>query len=82
MPISRNISDKLKSSSWIRKMFEEGLQMKQKYGAENVFDLSLGNPVVEPPEEVRLAIKSVAMILARDSTAICLMQDCMTLGKK
>ena len=60
MPISRNISDKLKSSSWIRKMFEEGLQMKQKYGAENVFDLSLGNPVVEPPEEVRLAIKSVA----------------------
>ena len=60
MPISRNISDKLKSSSWIRKMFEEGLQMKQKYGAENVFDLSLGNPVVEPPEEVRRAIKSVA----------------------
>ena len=58
MPISRNISDKLKSSSWIRKMFAEGLQMKQKYGAENVFDLSLGNPVVEPPEEVRQAIKS------------------------
>ena len=60
MPISKKISDRLKSSSWIRKMFEEGLQMKQKYGAENVFDLSLGNPVVEPPEEVRLAIKSVA----------------------
>ena len=60
MPIARNISDKLKSSSWIRKMFEEGLQMKQKHGAENVFDLSLGNPVVEPPEEVRQAIKSVA----------------------
>jgi len=40
MPISQKISDKLKSSSWIRKMFEEGLQMKQKYGAENVFDLS------------------------------------------
>ena len=58
MPISQKISDKLKSSSWIRKMFEEGLQMKQKYGADNVFDLSLGNPVVEPPEEVRQAIKS------------------------
>lgn len=58
MPISRNISAKLKSSSWIRKMFEEGLQMKQKYGAGNVFDLSLGNPVVEPPTEVRQAIKS------------------------
>ena len=58
MPISQKISDKLKSSSWIRKMFEEGLQMKQKYGAGNVFDLSLGNPVVEPPTEVRQAIKS------------------------
>jgi len=58
MPISQKISAKLKSSSWIRKMFEEGLQMKQKYGADNVFDLSLGNPVVEPPEEVRQAIKS------------------------
>jgi aspartate aminotransferase len=58
MPISQIISDKLKSSSWIRKMFEEGLQMKQKYGADNVFDLSLGNPVVEPPEELRQAIKS------------------------
>ena len=58
MPISRNIRDKLKSSSWIRKMFEEGLQMKQKYGASNVFDLSLGNPVIEPPREVRQAIKS------------------------
>ena len=58
MPISQNISAKLKSSSWIRKMFEEGLQMKQKYGADNVFDLSLGNPIVEPPKEVRQAIKS------------------------
>jgi aspartate aminotransferase len=58
MPISQKISAKLKSSSWIRKMFEEGLQMKQKYGADNVFDLSLGNPVVEPPEEVLQAIKS------------------------
>jgi aspartate aminotransferase len=60
MPISQKISAKLKSSSWIRKMFEEGLQMKQKYGADNVFDLSLGNPVIEPPEEVRQAIKSAA----------------------
>ncbi len=57
MPISQKISAKLKSSSWIRKMFEEGLQLKQKYGADNVFDLSLGNPVFEPPEEVRQAIK-------------------------
>ena len=60
MPISHNVNDKLEKSSWIRKMFEEGLRMKQEHGAENVFDLSLGNPVVEPPEQVRQAIRSAA----------------------
>jgi aspartate aminotransferase len=60
MSISRKINDKLKSSSWIRKMFEEGLRMKKEHGADNVFDLSLGNPVIEPPEEVLKAIKSAA----------------------
>ncbi|MDG1842977.1 MAG: pyridoxal phosphate-dependent aminotransferase, partial [Nitrospinaceae bacterium] len=60
MPISQKISDKLKSSSWIRKMFEEGLRMKKEYGAKNVFDLSLGNPVIEPPEKVLQAIKLAA----------------------
>jgi len=37
--------------SWIRRMFEEGIALKQRYGEENVFDLSLGNPVMEPPPE-------------------------------
>jgi aspartate aminotransferase len=60
MSISRKINDKLKSSSWIRKMFEEGLRMKKEHGADNIFDLSLGNPVIEPPEEVLKAIKSAA----------------------
>ncbi len=41
-------------------MFEEGLRMKQEFGANNVFDLSLGNPVVEPPSQVKQAIKSAA----------------------
>lgn len=36
---------------WIRRVFEEGLELKARIGAENVFDLSLGNPVVEPPVE-------------------------------
>jgi aspartate aminotransferase len=38
-------------------MFEEGSELKQRYGAENVFDLSLGNPVMEPPEEFNQAMK-------------------------
>ena len=60
MQISHNVSDKLEKSSWIRKMFEEGLRMKQEHGVDNVFDLSLGNPVVEPPEQVCQAIASAA----------------------
>jgi len=32
-------------------MFEAGIALKAQYGDDNVFDLSLGNPVVEPPEE-------------------------------
>ena len=33
-------------------MFEEGIRLKTEFGEENVFDLSLGNPVVEPPQEL------------------------------
>jgi aspartate aminotransferase len=46
--------------SWIRKMFEEGSALKQRYGAENVFDLSLGNPVIEPPPEFDQELKRLA----------------------
>ncbi len=41
-------------------MFEEGAILKQRYGAESVFDLSLGNPVMEPPAEFRQELKKLA----------------------
>lgn len=54
------IADKMvtlvKNSSAIRAMFEEGKIMAAKYGAENVYDFSLGNPNVPAPEEVKQAI--------------------------
>ncbi len=50
MAVSRRIKDNLERSSWIRRMFEEGLKLKKEFGADNVFDFSLGNPDVEPPE--------------------------------
>jgi aspartate aminotransferase len=56
MAISQKVSGFMEKSSWIRKMFEEGIKLKQEFGEENVFDLSLGNPVIEPPEEVRKAL--------------------------
>jgi aspartate aminotransferase len=34
-------------------MFEEGIALKKKYGEENVFDFSLGNPIIEPPQAFR-----------------------------
>ena len=41
-------------------MFEEGIALKQQHGAENVFDLSLGNPVMEPPEEFFRELRRIA----------------------
>ncbi len=50
MAIATKMETFIEGASWIRKMFEEGAVMKQKYGAENVFDFSLGNPNVDPPD--------------------------------
>ncbi|WP_297417535.1 pyridoxal phosphate-dependent aminotransferase [Clostridium sp.] len=54
------ISNKMKSlvsnSSTIRAMFEEGKRLSEIYGDENVFDYSIGNPNVEPPEKVKEVI--------------------------
>ena len=46
--IAKNMVDYVKGSSVIRAMFEEGKKLAEKYGAENVYDFSLGNPSVEP----------------------------------
>lgn len=53
MSISDNVRKRMAEGSWIRRMFEEGAILKQRYGAENVFDLTLGNPVMEPPLEFK-----------------------------
>ena len=54
------IADKMKTmiqnSSAIRAMFEEGKKMAAQYGAENVYDFSLGNPNVPAPAKVKEAI--------------------------
>jgi aspartate aminotransferase len=51
MTISKKIADIIAGSSFIRKMFEEGAELKARYGAENVYDFSLGNPNLPPPEK-------------------------------
>lgn len=40
-------------------MFETGIQLRKERGAENVFDFSIGNPDVEPPQAVIEALRRV-----------------------
>ena len=57
MLISDRVKRSMEAGSWIRRMFEEGVVLKQQYGEENVFDLSLGNPIMEPPAEFSEELK-------------------------
>jgi len=57
--ISKKMHEQVQNSSVIRAMFEEGKRLAGIYGAENVFDFSLGNPNVEPPEDVKRAILEI-----------------------
>ena len=50
-PVARKIAESSAQGSWIRRMFEEGVRLKGLYGADQVCDLSIGNPNVEPPRE-------------------------------
>jgi aspartate aminotransferase len=58
--ISKKVQQKMSQGSFIRKMFEEGMQLKKQYGDANVFDLSIGNPVMEPPQEFQEEMLRVA----------------------
>jgi len=59
MSISRLIAEQMERSSWIRRMFEIGIELRRERGAENVFDFTLGNPDVEPPEAVIAELRRV-----------------------
>ena len=54
--IAEKMQNMVKNSSAIRAMFEEGNRLAKIYGAENVFDFSLGNPNVPAPKAVKDAI--------------------------
>ncbi len=57
--ISKSMQPFLAGSSVIRAMFEEGKKMAKVYGAENVYDFSVGNPGLNPPQEVFDAIDEI-----------------------
>lgn len=47
-------------ASFIRKMFEKGLELKAQFGEDAVCDFSLGNPDVPPPMKAKDALKRIA----------------------
>ena len=61
--VSAKIASALEGSSWIRKMFEEGIVLKQQYGEDAVCDFSLGNPDLPPPPAVAEGMKKLAQTL-------------------
>ncbi|MBP8802481.1 MAG: pyridoxal phosphate-dependent aminotransferase [Kiritimatiellae bacterium] len=63
--ISSEIQSQMAGSSWIRRMFEKGIELKKQFGAENVFDFSLGNPDIPPPSCAADALHGLAERVAR-----------------
>lgn len=54
------IQKSMASSSFIRKMFEKGLELRKQFGADAVCDFSLGNPDVPPPAKTRDVLRKIA----------------------
>lgn len=57
--ISEKMKGYVKNSSVIRAMFEEGKRMAAIYGADHVYDFSLGNPNVPAPAKVKEAVYDI-----------------------
>jgi aspartate aminotransferase len=60
MSISDKVRQSLSTSSWIRKMFEEGDHLRKIYGADKVYDFTLGNPDLEPPDSFKERLRELA----------------------
>jgi aspartate aminotransferase len=59
MPVAKKIAQFSRRSSWIRQMFEEGGRLCELHGPEKVFDFSIGNPNVEPPQKFQEVLEEL-----------------------
>ena len=57
--IAEKMKPLVQNNSAIRAMFEEGRRLAGIYGAENVYDFSLGNPNVPAPKAIKTAIMDI-----------------------
>ncbi len=60
MTVSRTVTEQIQRASWIRRMFEEGACLKAERGVENVFDFTLGNPDLDPPDGLLANLQKIA----------------------
>ncbi len=58
--VTNQIRQSMAGSSWIRKMFEKGIELKKQHGADAVCDFSLGNPDVPPPAKTKEVLERLA----------------------
>ena len=58
--VTDSVAKSLGGSSFIRKMFEKGIELKRKYGPDAVSDFSLGNPDVPPPTKTKEVLIGLA----------------------
>ncbi|MBO4300098.1 MAG: pyridoxal phosphate-dependent aminotransferase [Desulfovibrio sp.] len=58
--LADSVTGYMKNASWIRRMFEAGGQLKARYGADSVYDFSLGNPDLPAPPAVAKGLREFA----------------------
>jgi len=58
--LAKSIEKQMAGASWIRKMFDMGVELKKQVGSDKVYDFSLGNPDIQPPARARDVLHSLA----------------------
>jgi aspartate aminotransferase len=58
--VTEEIERFLSGGAWIRKIFEQGLELKKNFGEDAVCDFSLGNPDLPPPAVVGECLAELA----------------------
>jgi len=59
--LAGSVAEALSKGSWIRRIFEQGAEMKAQCGADKVFDFSLGNPDLPAPPVVGKCLAEMAV---------------------
>jgi aspartate aminotransferase len=59
MPIADKMVKMVEGMKMVKQMFEEGARLKAEHGPENVFDFSLGNPDVPPPQQFKNVLRQL-----------------------